>query len=85
VLDLRLLVGQSAPEETGAYATTAGIVMKHAHSTGATDIVVKGAPERSGLWLRMGARNITAMPPLATQLVDPVGLETIRQWIAGWK
>jgi hypothetical protein len=59
--------------------------MKHAEESGATEIVVKGAPERSGLWLRMGAGDVTVMPPIGNQTMDPVGRETIRQWIAGWK
>ncbi len=83
-LDLRLLVSHKAPEETGAYTTTVGVRMKHAEESGATEIVVKGAPERSGLWLRMGAGDVTVMPPIGNQTMDPVGLETIRQWIAGW-
>lgn len=81
VLSLRLLVGQRTPEETGAYTTTVGTAMKHEPET---DVIVKGEPERSGLWLRMRARDVAAMPPIGTQVVDPVGLETIRQWIAGW-
>jgi hypothetical protein len=83
---LRLLVAQQTPEETGAFTTTLGTVMKHALDGGSvTDVVVKGAPERSGLWVRMGLRDGYAMPPTGTQVVDDVGRETIRQWIAGWQ
>lgn len=81
---LRVLVGQSTPEETGAFTTTVGTVMKHTLANGVTDVVVKGDPERSGLWLRMGLRDFYGMPPAGTQVVDDVGRETIRQWIVGW-
>lgn len=82
---LRLLVAQKTPEETGAYTTTVGTVMKHTLANGVTDVVVKGDPQRSGLWLRMGVRDYYGMPPAGTRLVDDVGYETIRQWIAGWQ
>ena len=79
---LRLLVGQ-APEDTGAYTTTVGTVMKHTLPSGVTNVLVKGVPEQSGLWLRMGLRDFYGMPPAGTQLVDDAGRETVRQWIAG--
>lgn len=82
---LRLFVGQTTPEETGAYTTTVGTVMRHTLSSGATDVIVKGDPQRSGLWLRMGLRDLYAMPPTGTRVVDEAGLETVRQWIAGWQ
>lgn len=82
---LRLLVGQSTPEETGAYTTTVGTVMKHTLANDVTDVVVKGNPDRSGLWLRMGLRDFYGMPPAGTQVVDDVGRETVRQWIVGWQ
>jgi hypothetical protein len=81
---LRLLVSQKTPEETGAFTTTVGTVMKHALENGVTDVVVKGKPDQSGLWLRMGRRDNFGMPPAGTQTVDTVGLETVRQWIVGW-
>lgn len=82
---LRLVVGQKTPEETGAYTTTVDTIMKHTLPTGETKIVVKGAPEQSGLWLRMGLRDNYGMPPAGTQRVDDTGRDTIRQWIAGWQ
>jgi hypothetical protein len=81
---LRLLVGQTTPEETGAFTTTVGTIVKHPLPGGITNIVVKGAPEQSALWLQMGTRDANGMPPAGTQVVDDVGRETIRQWIAGW-
>jgi hypothetical protein len=83
-LRLRLLVGQTTPEQTGAYTTTVGTVMKHELEGGVTDVVVKGEPARSGLFVRMGRRDAYGMPPAGTQQVDPAGLATIEQWITGW-
>ncbi len=82
---LRLLVGQRNPEETGAFTTTVGTVMRHTLPNDITDVVVKGKPEESGLWLRMGRRDNYGMPPAGTQVVDDAGLETIRQWIVQWQ
>lgn len=80
---LRLLVGQT-PEQTGAYTTTIGTVMRHTLDGGITDVVVKGDPDRSGLWLRMAQRGLYGMPPAGTQLVDDAGVDTVRQWITTW-
>jgi hypothetical protein len=83
-LRLRLTLDQKTPEETGAYTTTVGTVMKHTLPNNVTSIVVKGAPDQSGLWLRMGLRDFYGMPPAGTQEVDVAGREVIRQWIASW-
>lgn len=45
--------------------------------------VLPGAPEQSNLWLRMGTRGEGQMPPLGTELVDPLGHALIGEWIAG--
>ena len=83
-LRLRLLVSQTAPEETGAYTTSRGLVMKHPLANGTvTEVLVPGDPDHSGMWVRMGLRDFYAMPPVGTKLVDDTGRETIRQWIAG--
>lgn len=84
-LRLRLFVAQKTPEETGAYTTTLGTVMKHELENGVTDVVVKGDPMRSGLWLRMNRRDFYGMPPAGTQVIDPTGVDTVQQWIAGWQ
>jgi hypothetical protein len=79
---LRLIVGQT-PEQTGAYTTTVGTVMKHTLENGVTDVIVKGNPDRSGMWLRMDRRDYYGMPPAGTQFVDDAGAGMIRQWITG--
>jgi hypothetical protein len=80
---LRLLVGQPL-EQTGAFTTTVGTVMKHTLGGGVTDVVVKGDPDRSGLALRLGRRDLYGMPPAGTQQVDDAGVALIRQWIIEW-
>lgn len=82
-LRLRLLVDQKTPEVTGAYTTTVGTMMRHTLENGVTDVVVKGSPDASGLWLRMGRTDLYRMPPAGTELLDDAGREIIRQWIAG--
>lgn len=84
-LRLRLLVEQKTPEATGAYTTTVGTVMRHTLENGVTDVVVKGSPERSGLWLRMGRSDLYRMPPAGTEVIDDAGRDVIRQWIAAWQ
>jgi mono/diheme cytochrome c family protein len=44
-------------------------------------IVVPGDPDRSVLYLRLQERPIGRMPPLATERVDPQGLDIVRRWI----
>ena len=83
-LRLRLFVGQTV-EQTSAYTTTVGTVMRHELDGGITDVVVKGDPDRSGLWLRMNQRGYYGMPPAGTQYVDDAGAATVRQWITEWQ
>ena len=42
-----------------------------------------GDPGRSLLWLRMGRRDVHAMPPIGSLEVDEDGLALISAWIAG--
>jgi uncharacterized repeat protein (TIGR03806 family) len=44
-------------------------------------ILVPGAPDQSVLWLRDSRRGTGQMPPLATNAVDPLGSELVRDWI----
>ncbi|MBN9692649.1 MAG: PQQ-dependent sugar dehydrogenase [Verrucomicrobia bacterium] len=44
-------------------------------------VVVPGDLDHSVLWQRMKLRGSGQMPPLATELVDPQGVELVRQWI----
>jgi uncharacterized repeat protein (TIGR03806 family) len=45
-------------------------------------LIAPGRPRHSELIFRVGRRGPRQMPPLASNLVDPRGLEVLRQWIA---
>lgn len=44
-------------------------------------LVAPGSPERSLLFHRMALRGRGQMPPVASALVDPVGVDVVRRWI----
>lgn len=44
-------------------------------------VIVPGDLEHSVLWQRMSQRGPGQMPPLASTIVDPEGVELLRQWI----
>jgi uncharacterized repeat protein (TIGR03806 family) len=46
-------------------------------------IIAPGEPARSVLHARTAARDSSAMPPLATNIVDAGGVELLAGWIAG--
>jgi uncharacterized repeat protein (TIGR03806 family) len=46
-------------------------------------LIAPGDPDRSILWLRLGRRGAGQMPPLATSVPDPEGLQLIREWVLG--
>lgn len=86
VLRLRLLSGEKTLAQTGLYRTTPFTVMQHPMEHPpygrATTIVAPGLPHKSGLWLRMIDREDEyAMPPLASEILDPVGAQSIYEWI----
>ncbi len=80
-ITLRLFVSDRVPTDTSAYATAIG--SSSFHTVGGTSLnVVPGAPEQSQLWVRMGLRDLEAMPPIGSSMADTAARETIRQWIA---
>ncbi|MBX3268867.1 MAG: hypothetical protein KF729_01315 [Sandaracinaceae bacterium] len=86
-LDLWLRVGTRTVETSSAW-TTAVCGCSVWTGTGPAGEVIDlriapGHPERSVIPLRMGSRAPTdAMPPLASERVDPEGLRVIEAWIA---
>lgn len=46
-----------------------------------TLLIKPGHPWRSELHFRVGRRGPRQMPPVATNLVDPRGLQVLREWI----
>jgi hypothetical protein len=80
-LRLSIEQGMLTPEQTGAYRTA--INARMFHTVGGTTLgIVPGDPTRSQLYVRMTLRDLEAMPPVCTQLVDPDGLALIRRWIS---
>jgi hypothetical protein len=87
ILRLRLLSTDKTVDATGLGRTTRYTHMQHPMQHPpygeSTMIVVPGVPHLSGLWLRMIDREDDyAMPPLATEVLDPVGAQTLYDWIA---
>ena len=82
-LHLALHVGDTRPDDTDAYATAIGRSAIYT-GTSATCRIAAGHPDESIVVLRMSARATPdAMPPVASEHVDPDGLALVRRWIAG--
>ncbi len=79
---LRLPVGVTDPFAAPAWVTTLGLAAHH-DIAGTTMLVVGRAPEMSQLYVRMGLRGDTAMPPLGTERVDDAGRAAVAAWING--
>ena len=81
---LRVDVNAQRVGETDACLTSLDVPMSYAQP--ASNIVTRvlgGGPERSGLYHRTALRGATQMPPLATKVVDTLGLRSLSTWIAG--
>lgn len=80
-LNLQLLVGHESPRDTNAYMT--GVDQPSTFTTPeATTRIARGAPDASTLIVRMESRvEGEQMPPVATEIADPVGLASVRDWI----
>lgn len=76
-----LHLDETTPEGTQAYQTTVNQPIHHFPDVGLTALVEPGAPELSLVHYRMARRDDAQMPPVATELVDEVGLATIDAWI----
>jgi len=80
-LELFVRSGLPSLEETGVYRSAVGRPSAWT-APGATLRVAPGDPDGSTLTRRMGMRGSAQMPPLATERIDPTGLEAVRAWIA---
>jgi len=79
---LRLDVAEHDAASTQIYQTTVGVPLEQWIGRGYTTRIIPGDPDNSAVVVRMSARGTTVqMPPLATEYVDPNGLQTIRDWI----
>lgn len=81
-MTLRLSVNDRVPEQTGAYSFI-GKKTIHTSPAGSQVAIVPGQPEKSQLYERMGYRDLWAMPPVCTKIVDTAGRKTLHDWILG--
>lgn len=90
--DLRLLVSQTTPEQTGAYITSIGQTLADFSAPGVTHRVAAGDPAASGVIYRMFHRgdgdlpaegDVVQMPPLASEVIDDQGVQIVSDWILG--
>lgn len=77
-LDVR--VGDTDPLAVGAVVT--GVDAPTRHEIGGTSVsIAPGDPDASQLWFRMGLRDLEAMPPIGSEVVDADGRAAIAAWI----
>ena len=77
-MDLRLSVADRRVEDTGAFRTAVGQPLRTSHGVR----IAPGAPDRSGVAVRMSQRGTGApMPPIASEAIDRDGLAIVRAWI----
>jgi hypothetical protein len=81
---LRLTTADRDPATSGVYASIVGKDVNYWRGGPITKRVLPGTPDMSAVFVRMSARGTKdQMPPLATEIVDPAGIELIRAWILG--
>jgi hypothetical protein len=79
---LRLDVDEHDVATTKIYQSTVGVPLEQWIGRGYTTRIIAGDPDNSAVAVRMAARGtVVQMPPIATEYVDPIGLQTIRDWI----
>jgi hypothetical protein len=80
-IHLRLLVGDTTVESTGAYSTTVNVPTEN--PVFPMDRIEPGDPSTSALIQRMlrTPDQTNQMPPLARELVDDVGVTQVSTWI----
>jgi hypothetical protein len=81
-LDLRWRATDRDPTIAGAYRTAVGHPLFRFAADTVTGRAVPGDPDASGLVYRMSRRESrVSMPPIASEVVDPRGVELVRSWI----
>jgi len=80
-MQLRLSVDARTPEETSVYRTAVGQPLSASPGSRFVFRIRPGFPEESAIWHRMMVRDVTQMPPIATEFPDPQGLEMVASWI----
>lgn len=73
-------VGLDEPTTTDTFLTAVG---QRSGWPGAAERILAGDPEGSAVVLRMSSRDpFDQMPPVATELVDEIGIATVRAWVS---
>jgi hypothetical protein len=79
---LRLDVGETTPESTGIYRSAIGQKLNYFRHPTITTRIVAGDPDASAVIFRMKSRVMKeGMPPIATEVIDPVGIGLVTRWI----
>jgi hypothetical protein len=79
---LRLDVAEHDATTTRIYQTTVGVPLEQWIGRGYTTRIVAGDPDNSAVFVRMSSRVANVqMPPIATELTDPTGMDLVRTWI----
>ncbi|MBI4818674.1 MAG: hypothetical protein HY791_20565 [Deltaproteobacteria bacterium] len=81
-MNLRLSFYDGAVEDTGVYRTAANIeAEKFLSHPGVTHRLLPGNVDASAIGWRITIRSVEQMPPIATELVDPVGIDEVHGMI----
>lgn len=81
---LRLAVAQATAAETDICRTTLGVPPTHFSDPAVSARLAPGDPDKSCITYRMGLRgDRRQMPPLATEHVDPAGMNLLDEFIRG--
>jgi hypothetical protein len=83
-LNLRLSVAQKLVDTTIPYQSSVNVKLQSFMGSALTLRIVPGEPEQSGVYFRMTQRGPRSqMPPIASEKVDPQGLQTVADFISG--
>ena len=81
---LRSVVADAGLDASAVYRSLVNVRLQYWRGGAITVRVSPGQPDQSAVVARMSARGSDdQMPPLATEIIDTAGLETVRQWISG--
>ncbi len=81
---LRFGTGEHDVAASAVYQSLVGRPLQYWRGGAITLRVAPGAPDASAVVARMSVRGSDAqMPPLATEEVNPEGVEAVRAWVAG--
>ena len=79
---LRLRIADRDAVTSGVFSSIVGKNIQYWRGGAVTLRVSPGNPDMSGIVVRMSARgNKDQMPQLATEIVDPTGIQAVRDWI----